>query len=167
MTSAPAANRFLAISGARPNPCEAFSAFTIARSICKARRRFGNSAATVSRPFRPTMSPRKSIRMKSPGWRPLPGATGLGGGGTGQTGPRPSLVVAGAGAGWLADLGPWEGRRADLPQCHGRPLGPGLWPAQRHAPAGHPRLCRDQHRQAWMAGPSPTAYTDLGIDPRR
>src|SRR5271170_1846383 len=61
MTSAPAANNALAISGARPKPCEAFSALTTARSILRSWRRPGNRAATVSRPVRPTTSPRNSI----------------------------------------------------------------------------------------------------------
>src|SRR4051794_25306253 len=61
MTSAPAANNAFAISGASPNPCEAFSALTTARSIARSLRRPGNRAATVSRPVRPTTSPRNSI----------------------------------------------------------------------------------------------------------
>ena len=35
ITSAPAANSARAMSGARPKPCEAFSALTTARSICR------------------------------------------------------------------------------------------------------------------------------------
>src|SRR5471030_181053 len=66
MISAPAANNARAMSGARPNPCEAFSALTTARSIRKSRRSSGNRAATVSRPVLPTTSPRKRILTSVP-----------------------------------------------------------------------------------------------------
>src|ERR1700731_2771433 len=45
-TSAPAANSAVAMSGARPKPCEAFSAFTTARSMRNASRSLGSDAAT-------------------------------------------------------------------------------------------------------------------------
>src|SRR5580698_3518629 len=66
MTSAPAANRARAMSGARPKPCEAFSALTIARSIRRSWRKPGNRAATASLPVRPSTSPRKSILTSAP-----------------------------------------------------------------------------------------------------
>ena len=63
-TSAPAANSACAMSGPRPKPCEAFSALTIARSTRSAARSPGSAAATVSRPVRPTTSPRNRMRIQ-------------------------------------------------------------------------------------------------------
>src|SRR3978361_2095613 len=66
MTSAPAANSARAMSGAKPKPCDAFSALTTARSIRRSWRRPGKRAATASLPLRPRTSPRKSILNSAP-----------------------------------------------------------------------------------------------------
>ena len=63
ITSAPAANSAVAMSGARPKPCEAFSAFTTARSMRSASRSLGSEVATASRPERPTTSPMNRMRI--------------------------------------------------------------------------------------------------------
>ena len=64
ITSAPAANNAAAMSGPRPKPCDAFSAFTTVRSTRNAARSPGRDAATVSRPVRPTTSPSTRMRIQ-------------------------------------------------------------------------------------------------------
>src|SRR5690348_17991692 len=49
-----------------PKPCAAFSPLTTTRSSPKARRRRGSSAATASRPARPTTSPQSNSLMPRP-----------------------------------------------------------------------------------------------------
>src|SRR5947207_6271244 len=63
MTSAPAAWSSRAVSVVRPAPPAAFSPFTIARSMRSSSRSFGSSAATASRPGRPTTSPTNRMRI--------------------------------------------------------------------------------------------------------
>ena len=53
----------VAMSGARPKPCDAFSPFTTTKSRPHAVRRLGSRSVIAARPARPITSPRKSIFM--------------------------------------------------------------------------------------------------------
>ena len=65
ITSAPAARKARAISGARPKPWLAFSPFTTTRSARSFAFSPGSAAISASRPERPTTSPRNRIRKRS------------------------------------------------------------------------------------------------------
>src|SRR4051812_46047291 len=101
--------------------------------------------------------------------------TNNGPGTTARRGYIPYALILQQAAVWLRRIDrtfpSWPGSSAETlterdrsPPCHGRSLGPSLWPAQGQACAGHPRLAVLEGAKSWLAGPGP-AMTQ-GLRPR-
>jgi len=92
--------------------------------------------------------------------------TNNGPGTTARRGYIPYALILQQAAVWLRRIDrtfpSWPGSSAETlterdrsPPCHGRSLGPSLWPAQGQACAGHPRLAVLEGAKSWLAGPGP------------